>query len=132
MKLICKHCSKEFEFDADQEDKYYDFEFDINTENPNYWKNFETLNAIMNTYSELYERIGFKVNVIKDLHISKGVFCPNCEYFYTNNELVKMISERLILSLDKLINKVDLTQGLRKAAIDYFKEKQNEIDRESR
>ena len=132
MKLTCKHCSKEFEFDDDHVDTYYDFTLDINTENPNYWKNLEMTNAIMNTYSELYERIGFKVNVIKDLEISKGVYCPNCEYFYTNNELVKMISERCILVLDKLINEVDLTQGLRKAAIDYFKEKQDEIDRESR
>lgn len=132
MKLTCKHCSNEFEIEDNRIDTYYDFEFDINTDNPNYWKNLEMTNAIMNTYRGLFERIGFKVNSVKNLEIIKGVYCPNCEYFYTNNELIKILSERCIFLLDELINKVDLTQRIRKAAIEYFKEKQNEIDRESR
>lgn len=127
MKLTCKHCSEEFEFDADHLDTYYDFEFDINTDNPNYWKNLEKLTAIMNTYSELYERIGFKVNIVKNLEISKGVYCPNCEYFYTTNELLQMISERLISSLDNFISNEDLQQRIRNAAIEYIEEKYNEI-----
>lgn len=127
MKLTCKHCSEEFEFDADHLDTYYDFDLDINTDNPNWRYNAKMTSAIMNTYRELFERIGFKVNSVKNLEISKGVYCPNCEYFYTNNELIKILSERCIFLLDEFISKLDLKQRIRKAATEYFEEKQNEI-----
>lgn len=127
MKIICKHCSEEFEFDADHLDTYYDFDLDINTDNPNWRYNAEMTSAIMNTYRGLCERIGYKDNVVKNLEISKGVYCPNCEYFYTTNELVKMISERLILSLDNFISNEDLQQRISNAVTEYFEEKKNEI-----
>ena len=125
MKLTCKHCSNEFEIEDNRIDTYYDFELDINTDTPNWRYNAEMSSAIMNTYRGLFERIGFKVNSVKNLEISKGLYCPNCEYFYTNNELVKILSERCIFLLDEFISKLDLHQRIRKAAIDYFKEKQN-------
>lgn len=127
MKLTCKHCSEEFEIEDNRIDTYYDFELDINTDNPNWRYNAEMTSAIMNTYRGLFERIGFKVNSVKNLEISKGLYCPNCEYFYTNNELIKILSERCIFLLDEFISKLDLKQRIRKAATEYFEEKQNEI-----
>lgn len=128
MKLTCKHCSEEFEIEDNRIDTYYDFDLDINTDNPNWRYNVKMTSAIMNTYRGLFERIGFKVNSVKNLEISKGVYCPNCEYFYTNNELVKILSERCIFLLDEFISKLDLHQRIRKAVTEYFEEKKNEID----
>ncbi len=133
MKFTCKHCSEEIDVENTRIDTYYDFDFDINTDNPNYWKNFEMTNAIMNTYRGLFERIGFKVNSVKNLEISKGIFCPKCEYFYTSNELVKILFDRFIFLLDELIPKeeteqmVNLNQNIENAIINYIKDKENEI-----